>query len=223
MLDLSTIKTDFLFENSQDFNQTTHARPQHPIVFIHNISLYFNCISSVKYHFKWSRRGHVMPFSEVGPKHPPQKCLKHGKSTNASSQIRDFFAFFNFQNGVLWEEIWGGLRKIIFVSILHVISFYNYFKTTLRPNWLSLYLNFCSLSSTKPLLASVWRSNFYSESQNHMLAMHIIAHFFPIFWKFPEAVIMKGEQRKRRRGRRLEQRVEWRWMRSGRWSVVLWY
>ena len=55
MLDLPTIKTDFLFENSQDFNQTTHARPQHPIVFIHNISLYFNCISSVKYRFKWSR------------------------------------------------------------------------------------------------------------------------------------------------------------------------
>ena len=40
MLELPTIETDFLFENSQDFNQTTHARPQHPIVFIHNISLY---------------------------------------------------------------------------------------------------------------------------------------------------------------------------------------
>ena len=73
MLDLPTIKTDFLFENSQDFNQTTHARPQHPIVFIHNISLYFNCISSVKYLFKWSCHGHVMPFSEVRPKHPAQK------------------------------------------------------------------------------------------------------------------------------------------------------
>ena len=34
--------------------------------------------------------------------------------------------------------------------------------------------------------------------------------------KFPEAVITKSEQGKRRRGRRLEQRVEWRWMRSGR-------
>ena len=67
MLDLPTIKTDFVFENSQDFNQTTHARPQHPIVFFHNISLYFNCVSSVKYHFKWSRHGHVMPFSEVRP------------------------------------------------------------------------------------------------------------------------------------------------------------
>ena len=68
MLELPTIKTDFLFENSQDFNQTTHARPQHPIVFIHNISLYFNCISSVKYVFKRSCNGHVMPFSAVRPK-----------------------------------------------------------------------------------------------------------------------------------------------------------
>ena len=57
MLELLTIKTDFLFENSQDFNQTTHARPQNPIVFIHNISLYFNCISSVKYLFKRSCNG----------------------------------------------------------------------------------------------------------------------------------------------------------------------
>ena len=65
MLDLQTIKTDFFFENSQDFNQTTHARPQHPIVFIHNTSLYFNCSSSVKYLFKWSCHGHVMPFSAV--------------------------------------------------------------------------------------------------------------------------------------------------------------
>ena len=95
---------------------------------------------------------------------------------------------------------------------LHVISFCNYFKTTLRPNWLSLYLNFCSLSSTKPLLASVCRSNFYSESQNHVLVMHIIAHFFPIFGKFSEAVIMKTI-------RRVMWTWRWRlmrWMRSGR-------
>ena len=48
MLELPTIKTDFLLENSQNFNQTTHARPQHPIVFIDIISLYFNCTCSVK-------------------------------------------------------------------------------------------------------------------------------------------------------------------------------
>ena len=73
MLELPIIKTDFLFENSQDFNQTTHVRPQHPIVFIHNISLYLNCISSVKYLFKWSHLGHVMAFSAVQPKHKPKK------------------------------------------------------------------------------------------------------------------------------------------------------
>ena len=65
MRELPTIKTDFLFENSQDFNQTTHARPQHPIVFIDNINLYFSCISSVKYVFKRSRHSHIMPFSAV--------------------------------------------------------------------------------------------------------------------------------------------------------------
>ena len=72
MLELPTIKTDFLFENSQDFNQTTHARPQHPLS-IDIISLYFNSTSSVKYLFKWSHHGHVMPFSAVQPKHKPKK------------------------------------------------------------------------------------------------------------------------------------------------------
>ena len=74
MLELPKIKTDFLFENSQDFNQTTpHARPQHPIAFIDIISLYFNCTSSVKYVFKWSHHGHVMPLSAVRPNHQPKK------------------------------------------------------------------------------------------------------------------------------------------------------
>ena len=76
MLELPTIKTDFLFENSQDFNQTTHARPQHSIVFIDIISLYFNCTSSVKYPFKWSCHSHVMAFSAVRPKHQPKKGRK---------------------------------------------------------------------------------------------------------------------------------------------------
>ena len=93
MLELPTIKTDFLFENSQDFNQTTHARPQHPIVFIVHISLYFNCISSVKYLFKWSHHGHVMPFSAVRPKHKPKKLsmptLKGGKVLTRSSECHE--------------------------------------------------------------------------------------------------------------------------------------
>ena len=178
----------------------------------HNIPLSLSIISvnilTVLVLWNIFSKVHVMVtsclFLRYDPSTRPKKSLKCGKSTNVSSWIRDFFAFFNFQNGVLREGIWGGLRKIRFVSILHVISFCNYFKTTLRPNWLSLYLNFCSLSSTKPLLASVRRSNFYSKSQNYLLVMHISAHFFPIFWKFPEAVIAKGEWGKRRRGRSLE-------------------
>ena len=66
MLELPTIKTDFLFENSQNFDQTTHARPQHPIVFIHNISLYFNCISSVKYVFERSHHAFFCGTTQVG-------------------------------------------------------------------------------------------------------------------------------------------------------------
>ena len=94
MLDLPTIKTDFLFEKSQDFNQTTHARPQHPIVFIHNISLYFNCISSVKYLFKRSCHGNIMPFSAVRPKHlPPQKIQKAGKVLMRSYEFEIFYLF----------------------------------------------------------------------------------------------------------------------------------
>ena len=162
--------------------------------------------------------------------------LQYDPSTNPKNRVRllwkagkmlthrlecQFFALFTFQNGDFWEGLQGRFQKIRIVSILHVISFCNYFKTTLRPNYLSLYLNFCSLSSAKPLLASVWTSNLCFEFQNHVFAMHIIAHFFPIFWKFPEAVMSKSKWEERRRGRRPEQRVEW--MRSGRWSVVLWY
>ena len=90
MQELKKIKTDFLFENSQNFNQTTHGRPQDPIVFIHNISLYFNCISFVKYFFKWSGHSHIMPFSAVQPNwfnaSTQKKCalsLEVGKSAYA--------------------------------------------------------------------------------------------------------------------------------------------
>ena len=98
MLDLPTIKTHFLFENSQDFNQTTHARPQHPIVFIHNISLYFNCISSVKYLLKWSRHAFFCSTTQA-----QTQCLlqKVGKVLTHSSKCSFLFALFNFQNGDL--------------------------------------------------------------------------------------------------------------------------
>ena len=65
MQELPTIKTNSLFENSQDFKQTTHGRPQYPIVFIHNIILYFNCIGSVKYLFKWSHHAFFYSSTQV--------------------------------------------------------------------------------------------------------------------------------------------------------------
>ena len=68
MWELPTIETNFLFEDSQDFNQTKQGRSQDPNVFIHNISLYFKCISSVKYVLKWSCHSHVIPFSAVQSK-----------------------------------------------------------------------------------------------------------------------------------------------------------
>ena len=95
MWESPTIKTDFPFENSQDFNQTTNGRPQDPIVFIDNISLYFNCINSAKYVFKWSH--HVMPFLQydqsTNPKNSVRLGWKVGKVLTHSSECQ-FFALF---------------------------------------------------------------------------------------------------------------------------------
>ena len=62
MWESPTSKTNFLFENTKDFNQTIHGGPQDPIVFIYIISLNFNCLGSVKDGFKWSHHGHIMLF-----------------------------------------------------------------------------------------------------------------------------------------------------------------
>ena len=90
MLELPTIKTDFLLENSQDFDQTTHARPQQPIVFIYIISLYFNCIGSVKYVFKRSRHAFFHCTTQAGG----------GKSAYAHFGMQTIFLFslFHIQN-----------------------------------------------------------------------------------------------------------------------------
>ena len=48
MQELPTNKTNFLFKNTKDFNQTTYGGPQVPIVFIDNNSLDFHAISSVQ-------------------------------------------------------------------------------------------------------------------------------------------------------------------------------
>ena len=48
------MKTNFLFKNSQDFNQTTHVAPHLNIVFTDNIILYFNYLVFVLHVFKRS-------------------------------------------------------------------------------------------------------------------------------------------------------------------------
>ena len=113
MLELPTIKTDFVFEKSQDFNQTTHARPQDPIVFIHNISLYFNCISSVKYVFKWSCHGHIMPFSVVPPK------LMVGKVLLCLLECRLFCSFhFSHSKWQCMKLIWNAQMSKYFLCYI---------------------------------------------------------------------------------------------------------
>ena len=94
MLELATIKTDFLFENSQDFDQTTHARPQQPIVFIDIISLYFNCIGSVKYVFKRSCHGHM---SCLFPRDNPSGWQEKSPMCVLECRLFCSFHFFTFK------------------------------------------------------------------------------------------------------------------------------
>ena len=49
----------------------------------------------------------------------------------------------------------------------------------------------------------MWTSNLRFESQNHVLAMHIITHFFPIFLK-----ISRSSDDKKCKGRQEEGEVE---------------
>ena len=80
--ELPTNKANFLFKNTQNFNQTTHVGPQEPIVIIHNIILYFHSISSVKDLIEESQTVMSWPFQDslnffkfCGGKHPDiSKC-----------------------------------------------------------------------------------------------------------------------------------------------------
>ena len=134
MLELPTIKTDILFENSQDsirLHMQDHNIPLSLLI----LSVY---ILTVLVLWNMFSNGHVMVTSclflqynpSTNPKNRVRLLWKVGKVLMCSSEWQ-FFALFTFQNGVLWEGIWGGLWKITFVSILHIISFCNYFKTLL--------------------------------------------------------------------------------------------
>ena len=62
MLEFPTNKANFPFKNTQHFNQTKHAAPHLPIVFIDNIILYFNYVVFVLRVFKRSCNAHIMLF-----------------------------------------------------------------------------------------------------------------------------------------------------------------
>ena len=51
----SLLQGYFPFKHTEDFNQTTHVAPYGPIVFIDNISINFNSLSSVQYVLKESQ------------------------------------------------------------------------------------------------------------------------------------------------------------------------
>ena len=116
MWELPTNKTKFLFENTQDFNQTTHGRPQDPIVFIHNISLYFNCLGSVKDVFKWSCHSHIMLF-------PHHITVMYAYQTSVifftNKQLQCFFYEFH----ILQLNV---LRKISLCILWKMIFFHNF-------------------------------------------------------------------------------------------------
>ena len=52
MQELHTIRPNFLFKTTQDFNHTSHVAPQGPIVFINNIRFlfYFRCVLKTVMH-----------------------------------------------------------------------------------------------------------------------------------------------------------------------------
>ena len=56
-------KPNFLFNNTQHFNQTKHAAPHLPIIFIDNINFYFYAIISVKDLMGQLCNGHVIAIS----------------------------------------------------------------------------------------------------------------------------------------------------------------
>ena len=131
MLDLPTIKTDFLFENSQDFNQNYTCKTTTSHCFIHNISLYFNCISSVKYVFKWSHHSHIMPLSAVRPKHQPKKG---GKSAYTKFNMLVFCSFYISKWPLLKQNIKAipkGLFCKYFICYIILKFFWNNSKAKL--------------------------------------------------------------------------------------------
>ena len=60
--------------------------------------------------------------------------LKGGKSAYSVVQNASFLLFLHFKMAAYEAGYEGNSERSYFVSISYVISFSNYFKTTLRPN-----------------------------------------------------------------------------------------
>ena len=63
MQEWPTNKPNFLFKETQDFNNIIHIGPQEAIVFTDNISVYLDCFCSVQDMFKWLSNGHVIVYA----------------------------------------------------------------------------------------------------------------------------------------------------------------
>ena len=154
MLELPKIKTVLLFKNSQDFNQTTHGRPQEPIVFIKFIiSVY---VLTVLVLWNMFSNGHVKVtsclFMQYDPSPNPKNSVylvwKVGKVLMHSSKCQ----FFHISKWQLMIEIQEDLIRKYFICYIVFQFFLNNSKVKLVVAVSSF---FYSLSSTKPLLASV--------------------------------------------------------------------
>ena len=56
-------QANFLFNNMQDFKQTTHVGQQDPFIFISNTNFYFYAMMSAKDLMEESHNSHVMAIS----------------------------------------------------------------------------------------------------------------------------------------------------------------
>ena len=135
MLELPTIK------RTHRISIRLHMQDHNIPLFLFIISVY---ILTVLILWNMFSNGHVTVTSCLFLPYNPSSLMcqtknrvrllwKVGKVLTGSSECQ-FFALFTFENGDFWQRLWSRFRKVIIVSILHVISFCNYFKTTLRPN-----------------------------------------------------------------------------------------
>ena len=123
MWELPTNKANFLFKNTQDFNQTTHVGPQEPIVLIDNINLYLNCLGSMKDVLKWWCGTHIMFFFSVTSQCmliKPRKYFVQKKHFNFSFKKTHYFKD-ELTRSIINTSLFYNSQKC---STLTIIEFY---------------------------------------------------------------------------------------------------